>query len=260
MYDNICKFIAEEFSQDIATWLLGEAIALVELPVKELSLEPIRADAIVLRQSSQVVLHAEFQTEPSADIPFRMADYFLLIYRRYPSKRIRQIVVYLRPSGSRLVYQTDFATGGMNHQFEVIRLWEQPPDLFLSAPGLLPFAVLAHSEGKEALLREVARKVDEIDSQREQANVAASASLLVGLVLGKETIHQILRRDIMRESVIYQELIEEGRAEGKAEGRAEGLQEVARNLLAGGISVERVAGFTGLSLETVRELQAQMDN
>ncbi|MEB3829268.1 flagellar assembly protein H, partial [Phormidium sp. CCY1219] len=54
MYDNICKFIAEEFSQDIATWLLGEAIALVELPVKELSLEPIRADAIVLRQSSQV--------------------------------------------------------------------------------------------------------------------------------------------------------------------------------------------------------------
>jgi predicted transposase/invertase (TIGR01784 family) len=189
-----------------------------------------------------------------------MADYFLRIYRRYPEKQIRQIVVYLRPSGSRLVYQTDFATGGMNHQFEVIRLWEQPPDLFLSAPGLLPFAVLAQSEGKEALLREVARRVDEIDSPRQQANVAASASLLAGLVLGKETIHQILRRDIMRESVIYQELIEEGRAEGRAEGKAEGLQEVARNLLAGGISVERVAGFTGLSLEKVRELQEQMDN
>lgn len=55
MYDNICKLIVEEFSEDIATWLLGEPIDLVELSPKELSLEPIRADSLILRQSNDLV-------------------------------------------------------------------------------------------------------------------------------------------------------------------------------------------------------------
>ena len=87
MYDNICKFLAENFPTDLATWLLGEPIHLTELSAKELSLEPIRADALILQQSEELVLHAEFQTAPDAEIPFRMADYRLRVYRRFP--RIR---------------------------------------------------------------------------------------------------------------------------------------------------------------------------
>lgn len=64
MFDNICKFLAENFSVDFANWLLGEPIALTELSPKELSLEPIRADALILLQSDEQVLHIEFQTEP----------------------------------------------------------------------------------------------------------------------------------------------------------------------------------------------------
>ena len=45
MFDNICKFLAENFSSDFATWLLGEPITLTELSPKELSLEPIRKAA-----------------------------------------------------------------------------------------------------------------------------------------------------------------------------------------------------------------------
>ncbi len=48
MYDNICKFIAEEFSEDIASWLLGSPVTLTELSPRELSLEPIRADSLIL--------------------------------------------------------------------------------------------------------------------------------------------------------------------------------------------------------------------
>ena len=62
MFDNICKFLAESFSTDFTTWLLGELIELTELSPSELSLEPIRADALILLQSDQVVLHLEFQT------------------------------------------------------------------------------------------------------------------------------------------------------------------------------------------------------
>lgn len=100
MYDDTCRFLAENFSADFASWLLGESITLTELKPSELSLEPIRADALILLQSDDSVLHIEFQTRPKQDIPFRMLDYRVRVYRRYPDKRMRQVVVYLQPSGS----------------------------------------------------------------------------------------------------------------------------------------------------------------
>ncbi len=51
MFDNVCRFLAESFSADFATWLIGTPVALTELSPSELSLEPIRADALILLQS-----------------------------------------------------------------------------------------------------------------------------------------------------------------------------------------------------------------
>jgi predicted transposase YdaD len=48
MYDNICKYLAENFRDDLATWLLGSPIKLTELSPTELSNEPIRADSLIL--------------------------------------------------------------------------------------------------------------------------------------------------------------------------------------------------------------------
>nr|WP_263402905.1 hypothetical protein [Pseudanabaena sp. UWO311] len=57
MIDNICKFLAESFSADFASWLLGEAITLTKLEPSELSVEPIRADSVVFLESIQIILH-----------------------------------------------------------------------------------------------------------------------------------------------------------------------------------------------------------
>jgi len=116
VFDNICKFIAESFSPDFANWLLGEPITLTQLSPKELSLEPIRADALILLQSSDVVLHLEFQTQPDANIPFRMADYRLRVYRRFPEKRMLQVVIYLNETASELVYQNTFSLLRVPHR------------------------------------------------------------------------------------------------------------------------------------------------
>jgi predicted transposase YdaD len=42
MFDNTCKFLAENFSIDLATWLLGIPIELTKVEPTELSIEPIR--------------------------------------------------------------------------------------------------------------------------------------------------------------------------------------------------------------------------
>jgi predicted transposase/invertase (TIGR01784 family) len=122
MFDNVCRFLAESFSADFATWLIGEPVALTELSPSELSLEPIRADALILLQSDDLVLHIEFQTEPKAVIPFRMTDYRLRVYRRFPRKRMVQYVIYLQPTTSELVHETAFIlenTRQYNSQFAV---------------------------------------------------------------------------------------------------------------------------------------------
>lgn len=148
MFDNVSKFLIEQYSPDFASWLIGEPIALTELSPSELSLEPIRADALILLQSTEVILHCEFQTDPDATMPFRMADYALRVFRRFPQKRLVQVVVYLRPTESEMVKQTTFIANRLRHEFEVVRLWEQPTEIFFQRPGLLPYAALSQTSDR----------------------------------------------------------------------------------------------------------------
>jgi predicted transposase YdaD len=48
--------------------------------------------------------------------------------------------------------------------------------------------------------------------------VAAASAILAGLLLEKDAIKRVLRSDIMRESVIYQEIEAEVEARGEARG------------------------------------------
>jgi predicted transposase/invertase (TIGR01784 family) len=246
MYDDTCRFLAEHFSADFASWLLGESVALTELKPSELSLEPIRADAMILLQSDESILHIEFQTLPKENIPFRMLDYRVRGHRRYREKTMRQVVIYLKPTTSELAYQTSYVLERTRHEFDVIRLWEQPASLFLQYPGLLPFAALGQSASPVEVLRQVTQIVDQIEDPTVQANLMAASAILAGLRLDEDVIYRLVRRDIMQESVIYRSI-------QRDEKRA-----IALNFLREGLSVEAVARGTGLSIEEVQQLQQQL--
>ncbi len=220
--DNTCKFLAETFPSDFASWLLGKPINLTKLEPSELLLKPIRADTVIFLESSELILHIEFQTEPNKNIPFRMADYRLRLYRKFPQKQIHQVVIYLTPSQSLLVHQTTFTIGELTHHFQVIRLWEQPTAIFQQYQGLLPFAALSQTTDPEETLRQVAQQIDNIADKRVQSNVAASTAIISVIALNKEIIQRLLRSEIMKESVIYQEILLEGIAAGEARGIAKG--------------------------------------
>jgi predicted transposase/invertase (TIGR01784 family) len=253
MFDNTCKFLAENFSEDFASWLLGESIAMTQLSPSELSLEPIRADSLILLSSEDFILHIEFQVEPDPTMPFRMADYRLRLYRRFPHKRVRQVVIYLTRSASEYVYQTAFEIPGTRHEFEVIRLWEQPTQPFLESTGLLPLAVLTQTADTAQTLRQVATRVDSIPEMRTQSNVAASAGILAGLLLERDFINRVLRKDIMQQSVIYQDILQEGEQRGRTEGeRSLVLRQLARRV--GTLPAEAEAQVQALTLPQLEAL------
>jgi predicted transposase/invertase (TIGR01784 family) len=271
MFDNLCKFLAESFPEDYATWLLGSPIKLTQLSPTELSLEPIRADSLILEQSEDLVLHLEFQSKPDENMGFRMLDYRVRVYRRFPKKTMHQFVIYLKPTNSSLVYQDRFQVGETTHHYRVIRLWEESPEIFLKIPGLLPLAVLTQAEDPTLRLREVASILDTITDQRIKANLTAATSVLGGLVLKPELIKTILRGEIMKESAVYQEILQEGMAKGEQLGLKKGEQlglkkgeqlglkkgeqlglkkgkvEIAQQLLNRGMALEEVVSLTGLS-------------
>ncbi|QUY46194.1 Rpn family recombination-promoting nuclease/putative transposase [Acaryochloris marina] len=257
MFDSTCKFLAESFSSDFASWLLGEPIPLTELSPSELSLEPIRADALILLASDEYILHVEFQTKPDPNMPYRMADYRLRVYRRFPQKQMKQVVIYLTPSQSYYVYQTAFEIPGTRHEFEVIRLWEQPTELFLESTGLLPLAVLTNTPDQAQTLRQVAERIDAVPEIRAQSNVAASTGILAGLTLERDVINQVLRKEIMQQSVIYQEWKEEFEQTGITKGKLEEAQSLVLRLLTrriGDIPSETRSQIQSLSLDQLETL------
>ena len=59
------------------------------------------------------------------------------------------------------------------------------------------------------VLQQVARAATQLTNLQTQSNIVASTAVLAGLVLEKELIERILRRELMRESVIYQDILQE---------------------------------------------------
>ncbi|MFM7791250.1 MAG: flagellar assembly protein H, partial [Microcystis panniformis] len=92
------------------------------------------------------------------------------------------------------------------------------------------------------------------------SNLAAATSILAGLVLNRETIKKILRSDIMRESVIYQDILEEGKEKGLQKGKEEKARQIALKMLSAGFSIPEIARFTDLSPDAIEQLQRQQHN
>lgn len=218
-FDNVCKYLAENYPQQFASWLLSANISNIQVLKTELSIEPIRADSITLLQTTSEILQLEFQTLPQSNPPiaFRMLKYWTRLYDEYRCE-IEQVVLFLKRTNSPDVFIDSFQSRNTIHRYRVIRMWEQDPAPLLANPALLPLATLAQSDSPNTLLEQVAQEVARIESTQERANVAACVSVLAGLRFENDVISQLFREEIMQESVFYQSIIEKGEQRGRKQG------------------------------------------
>ncbi|MEM7712983.1 MAG: DUF4351 domain-containing protein [Cyanobacteria bacterium P01_A01_bin.68] len=227
-YDNTCKFLAETYPEEFAKWLLSTDTSDIKVLKTELNLEPIRADSVTLLQTSKQILHIEFQTQPKSTPPldFRMLNYYIRLKQIYWCD-IEQVIIFLQPSNSEMVFKTEYVDKNTRHRYRVIRLWEQDSVPLLNNPALLPLAALAKSNSPESLLQQVANQVDMIEESEAQKNISACTQILAGLRFDRNLINQLFREEIMQESVIYQDIIQRGEQRGK---KQEALQFTMRLL------------------------------
>jgi predicted transposase/invertase (TIGR01784 family) len=235
-FDNLCKLLSEKYPDRFAAWLLGTMPSSIKVLKTELSIEPIRADSVTFLATSDRILHLEFQVQLASNppLPLRMLDYWVRLYRRYRLP-VTPVVILLKPPLAGTVIETQFQVENTHHDYRVVQLWEESPDIFLQDMALLPLATLAKTNQPEQLLNQVAQQISKIESAEQRQEVSACAQVLAGLRFDKLIVQQLFRGEAMRESVIYQEILQEGWQEGLQEGLAQGklrgMQEGEANLI-----------------------------
>ncbi len=208
-YDNACKYLAEQYPSEFVRWLLGVEVQEIAVLKTELTLEPIRADAVTFVQAANQILHIEFQTLTASEPPlkFRMLDYSVRLKRQYRCPVV-QVVIFLQETRAEIAFSEEYRDDTTIHCYQVIRLWEQDSATFLANPALLPLAALTQTNSPQALLAQVTEQVARIPDREQRQNIAGCTEILAGLRFEKDLIRQLLREDIMRESVIYQDIVQ----------------------------------------------------
>ncbi len=158
-----------------------------------------------------------------------MLDYWVRLYRLYRLP-VTQVVVLLLPPTAETVIETSFNMETTRHEYRVIRMWEENPEIFLNDQALLPLAPLAATKQPQILLQQVVERVNQLSVEK-RGEISAYTQILAGLKYKKDLIRQLFREGMMRESVIYQEILAEGEQRGEQKGReAEGRTLIFRLL------------------------------
>ncbi|MEH1866503.1 MAG: DUF4351 domain-containing protein [Nostoc sp.] len=215
-YDNLCKILAEKYPRDFIRWLLNQEPRTIEILKTELSIEPIRADSVTFLQTENRILHLEFQTTIKSPKPIslRMLDYYVRLTRKYQAP-VTQVVIFLQETSNEIAFTEEYVSEVTTHRYRVIRMWEQDSALFLNNLALLPLAPLTRTDSAQVLLSQVAKEIAKITDIETRQNTAAYTEILAGLKFEKDFIHQLLREDIMQESVIYQDILQKGEERGE---------------------------------------------
>jgi predicted transposase YdaD len=234
-WDSPLKRLVEDYPQDFVSWLLQQAT--FERVLKtELSHRIIHTDMLLeaTKEGRRCALHLEFQAESDPHMAKRLWEYNVRATIQYGCP-VYSYVVYLKKSlqSARSPYRVILPDGQEVHRFQfgVIELAEtEPEDLRrVGAKALLPLLPLTRGGKRHEV-------VDVALAEFAPAGEVPNAELLVftlefaSLVFSEESDREWLKRrfsvfnDILRETWVFQEIMQEGEEKGLKKG-LEGLRQ-----------------------------------
>jgi predicted transposase YdaD len=222
LWDGVMKRLVRGYAKHFTRWLTEEAVFVRALDI-ELKNQHLFADALleVMLRGMPALLHIEFQTYNDPEMEMRLLEYNVLASRQYGHLPVYSFVIYLRIAGeiaeSPLV--RTFPDGEEIHRFffRVIKLWEIPAEALLQTGwiGVLPLVTLTDGGKQPEVVREM---IDRL-AVAEEYDLLAISEVVGGLAFRKGPELEWFKRrfsmfqDILRDSPIYQEIVEQGREE-----------------------------------------------
>jgi predicted transposase YdaD len=230
-WDTLAKLLMRKEVQALASLVLPGIEVGMALD-KELKIKSIQGDFFFysILESLPILLHFEFQMKKDANMGRRMWEYNVAmdITENMP---VYSVLVYMNKEDDdkedMLVgspYVREIPGTGMGHHFtfQVIKLWEIPPEV-AKQPGfevLLPLLPLTKG-GKN--FETVDDMINELVA-RNRPDLLGLGQICAGLVFKDEISRQWLKErfdkvlDIIQESWVYQDTLQKGREEGRQQG------------------------------------------
>ena len=199
-------------------------------------------------QGEPVLLHIEFQKRQDPKMAERLLEHNIQANREYGPLPVYSYVIYLVEDGNisepPLVKTLPDGREILRFYYGSIKLWEISSETVLNTglSGLFPMLPLTRGGKKPEVLDEMLDTLVATESQ-EYLTIAYA---LASLVFRSEGDKKMLKRrfamlgEILCDSWVYQEIMDEGRDEGLRQGLQQGIQQereeflqTLRNLLIG---------------------------
>jgi predicted transposase YdaD len=230
-YDTTLKTLFQAPPQQLLHLLVGgqaREMLTIEYPTVRM-----RRPDLVVRLTDGRLYHLELQSDNDAAMPWRMLEYYGLLYQRYGQQPL-QHVLYVGESPMTLVTQIDHTT--LSFQYEAIDVRTLDGQPLLQSPVLEDniLALLCREGGTRATVQRILARIANL-SGTAQTEALTTLSILAGLrhlqpLVREETQQMAITLDI-ENNPFLRDVFEEGRQEGRQEGQVEGERALVRRQL-----------------------------
>ncbi len=236
-YDTTLKTLFQAPPQQLLRLLVGgqaREMLTVEYPTVRM-----RRPDLVVRLTDGRLYHLELQSDNDAAMPWRMLEYYGLLYQRYGQQPL-QHVLYVGERPMTLVAQIDHATLLFEYEAIDVRTLDGQPLLHSTVLEDNILALLCRGGATRATVQYILARIANL-SGTAQTEALTTLLILAGLrhlqpLVREETQQMAIILDI-ENNPFLRDIFEEGRQEGHQEGHQEGRQECRQE---GQIEGERV--------------------
>lgn len=261
-YDATLKELFQNLPEKLLEILIGKEVKAAELlPVEFPSVSAKRAD-LLLRLKDGKIHHLELQTGDDDKMPWRMLEYFYLIYRQYKEEP-HQIVLYLGNKTSNIVSSIELSR--LEFSYILIDIKEIDASLLLESEKLSDniLAILCKVNNVRETIRYILSKIIILSGQ-DRTTALTQLLILAGLrtwkVIALEEVKLMPLTFSIEENEflldVFQQGEQKGFQKGRQEGRQEELQEVVKQLLEkkfGVLPKEAISKIELADLETLQQ-------
>lgn len=224
-FDATLKELVERHPRAWLSLLLGRPVDDVQVINADLSTIITEADKLFhVRGPRPFIVHTEFEASYRSDSPLRGLRYGVLARYRH-DRPVQTIFVLLRPEADGEAFtgvleeELPDGTKYLQFRYNVVRVWELPAaELLAGDIATLPLAAIARVSDQElrAVIHRIGERIENEAGPGEAGDLWMATSMLLGLTHSRESIRTLLQGvHRMKESSMYQLILDEGEASGQ---------------------------------------------
>ena len=275
-YDKIFKENINALLKPLADKLLGIKIKKVQ-PLKDKLQDTLESEADFLNivetsTGERFILHLEFQTDNDPKMVYRMQLYFSLMKRKYNLPVIQKVLYFgSKPSQMKTRLSSDEIFSG----FDLVEIGDHSYKDFLTSeiPEELILSILSDFEERppETIIEDILKQLNETKQNQAVFKKYVRQLIILSRLRGLSQLIKNAIQDMpitydIKEDAFFKEGLEKGLERGLEKGLERGLDigldkslEVIKLIKQGKLSLQEIAEFTSININTVKSIAAELN-